>query len=170
MMAHIWGEACISDVCVISAGEIKLAHLVPVICKVLQKFLVDFLVGELERLFPFLWDGLMNMLRNMGGTAASLGINVGVASGSCATSWISDGADSVIQQIYVLIQVNGKAWLYTMLSTLATTVLNWIFDGLFNWVVKPVTEAVLEPIDEGIGMLWDMIKVCINDTCSYVAI
>merc|ERR1712070_472999 len=90
------------------AGKLKLSLLAPAGFKVIEQITVR----EINKLVSWLLTPVYNEVMNCMGLwaldAATFGINIGVASGSVTTEWISTGILNIIQATWTQMQVIGR--------------------------------------------------------------
>jgi len=148
------------------AGKLKLAELTPLVFTVIQQALIDVLVDQLNSILPHVYDIVLDIGNCIVVPAASLGANVGVATGSCASEWISTGIANVVQQVWTWAQTGGRQAFYDATRKLVTWVLNSVFSLINKKLIQPLVQKVMKPIDEKVGgffkKILDQIKKILN--------
>jgi len=137
-------------------GSIKPGEVLPVAFKALQTLFMGMLEEQMAKLLPPIWDAVMNVVGLLGLPAASVGVDIGVGSGSVATEWISTGLTNIAQQVYSWIQTTGKTAFFEAGKSLMQAVLNAItglLDGVYKHAVVPLNNAVKKAVITAKGVV-----------------
>ena len=123
-------------------GNFSASQMSALVFKGVQKKLVSMLVGLVEESLPVLFDGVGDVGGVVAVPATTVGVDVGVATGSCATEWLSSGSMNVVEQIWGYAQTAVRGGLANAVKALIGGVLNLIFDGVYDFIIEPLATAV----------------------------
>lgn len=139
-------------------GRVDTATILPMVFEMVEAWVRELVSKEVQNWMPEIFDAVANIGGVLALPAATIGINVAVGSGSCATEWISAAPLNALQEAYNYAQTLGRSAATAAVDWLVVQLLNLIFKGIKTFVVKPLVTQVLEPFDKKANALIDTLK------------
>jgi hypothetical protein len=142
-------------------GSLSLSNLLPVAFLSLQELLVDYVSDELQKLLPVAWNAVMNVGGMVLLPASSVALNIGLASGSVSSEWVSSAFNNLLQQVYAWLQTTGRTSFMEAGDYLIKTIINAINAAgakIFDFAITPLATDIVPSTDKFIREIIDQIK------------
>merc|ERR1711907_231920 len=131
---------------------------IPAAFQILQDEVKRWVSNQANALTPHLYDLVADMGSVLALPAGSVGINVGVGSGTVASEWIGSGLANIAQMALQYAQTLGRSAIQAVVTFFTVDLLNFAFKGLEKFVVKPLTTKVAAPLDKKANALIATLK------------